>query len=154
MAPTAAATTTPATTAPLWIPAAAPLAPPAAPAPAAPAAAAAMRTLVWLMEVLAVPWLESLAVTSILNAPVPTGFMEVTAARPALSVTMLMVLVPFEKTAEAPERGTAKITVAPLTGRLFLSRTSTTGITAVFFFKIFTPSSPSRTTIFRSEPVS
>ena len=98
------------------------------------------------------PW--KVARTRILKAPAPTGFATATLACPRASETVSKLKLPRAKVTCAPLSGASKATYAPATGWLFLSRTSTTGFTAVFFLRLFKPFSPARTTIFNGADAS
>src|SRR5688572_27158502 len=99
-----------------------------APAPAAAAACAAVANVVCVIVATAAltPW--KAAVTLICTVPAVAGEYPAAVARPAALVVTLSV-EPLPPNV-APLPGTANVTVAPGTGRLLASRTSTIGATA------------------------
>jgi len=74
------------------------------------------------------------------NWPRLKGFSSSTVARPVPSVNTEMERKPFEKTTLGPSVGEENVTDAPDMGVLRPSRTSTTGWTVRFFFRMLIPS--------------
>jgi hypothetical protein len=106
-------------------------------------AAAAAEVKAFVIESVAVATCEwNEAETPIWNLPTLKGFSPMIVARPVDSEVTVMDRDPFEKITLGPSFGAVKVTVAPATGRLLRSRTSTTGFTAVFFLMMLIPRSP------------